>query len=87
MEEYKWYSGKYDRVFKEVMLKKSNNDMLTMLLEYILKIKINNITILNNEKLMTNVHIRSQRLDLNLDTNIGKINVEVNSTDDTYIPY
>ena len=44
MEEYKWYSGRYDRVFKEVMLKKSNNDMLTMLLEYILKIKINNIT-------------------------------------------
>ena len=87
MEEYKWYSGRYDRVFKEVMLKKSNNDLLTMLLEYILKIKINNITILNNEKLMTNVHIRSQRLDLNLDTNIGKINVEVNSTDETYIPY
>ena len=87
MEEYKWYSGRYDRVFKEVMLKKSNSDMLTMLLEHVLKIKINNITILNNEKLMTNVHIRSQRLDLNLDTNIGKINVEVNSTDETYIPY
>ena len=80
MDEYKWYSGKYDRVFKEVMLKESNRDLLTMLLEHILKVKINNITILNVEKLMTNVHIRSQRLDLNLDTNIGKINVEVNSS-------
>ena len=80
MDEYKWYSGKYDRAFKEVMLKESNRDLLTMLLEHILKVKINNITILNVEKLMTNVHIRSQRLDLNLDTNIGKINVEVNSS-------
>ena len=80
MDEYKWYSGKYDRVFKEVMLKESNRDLLTMLLEHILKVKINNITILNVEKLMTNVHIRNQRLDLNLDTNIGKINVEVNSS-------
>ena len=80
MDENKWYSGKYDRAFKEVMLKESNRDLLTMLLEHILKVKINNITILNVEKLMTNVHIRSQRLDLNLDTNIGKINVEVNSS-------
>ena len=80
MDEYKWYSGKYDRVFKEVMLKESNRDLLTMLLEHILKVKINNITILNNEKLVCNIHIRSQKLDLNLDTNIGKINVEVNSS-------
>jgi len=85
MDEIKWYSGKYDRAFKEVMLKESNRDLLTMLLEHILKIKINNITILNTEKLMSNVHIRSQRLDLNLETNIGKINVEVNSTDENYI--
>ena len=86
MDNNKWYSGKYDRAFKEVMLKESNRDLLTMLLEHILKVKINNITILNVEKLMTNVHIRAQRLDLNLDTNIGKINVEVNSTDENYIP-
>ena len=80
MDNNKWYSGKYDRAFKEVMLKESNRDLLTMLLEHILKVKINNITILNSEKLLSNIHVRSQRLDLNLDTNIGKINVEVNST-------
>ena len=80
MDEYKWYSGKYDRAFKEVMLKESNRDILTMLLEHILKVKINTITILNNEKLLSNIHLKSQRLDLNLDTNIGKINVEVNSS-------
>ena len=75
----KWYSGKYDRAFKEVMLKESNRDLLTMLLEHILKIKINKIIVLNVEKIMGNIHIKGQRLDLNLETNIGKINVEVNS--------
>ena len=86
MEDKKWYSGKYDRAFKEVMLKESNRDLLTMLLEHILKVKINNITVLNVEKLMSNIHVRSQRLDLNLDTNVGKINVEVNSSYNKYIP-
>lgn len=86
MDDKKWYSGKYDRAFKEVMLKESNRDLLTMLLEHILKIKINNITILNVEKLMSNVHIRGQRLDLNLETDKGKINVEVNSSYNKYIP-
>ena len=80
MDNYKWYSGKYDRAFKEVILKESNRDILTMLLEHILKVKINTITILNNEKILSNIHVRSQRLELNLDTNIDKINVEVNST-------
>lgn len=85
MNEDKWYSGKYDRAFKEVMLKESNRDLLTMLLEHILKVKIVTIDILNVENLMSNVHIRSQRLDLNLETNVGKINVEVNSMDESYI--
>lgn len=87
MEDYKWYSGKYDRVFKEVMLKESNRDLLTMLLEHILKIKINNITILNVEHLRSNIHIKNQRLDLYLETNIGKINVEVNSTYKSFTSY
>ena len=82
----KWYSGKYDRAFKEVMLKESNRDLLTLLLEHILKVKINNITVLNVEKLMSNIHIRGQRLDLNLETDKGKINVEVNSSYNKYIP-
>lgn len=85
MNEDKWYSGKYDRAFKEVMLKESNRDLLTMLLEHILKVKIVTIDILNVENLMSNVHIRNQRLDLNLETNVGKINVEVNSMDESYI--
>lgn len=46
------------------MLKESNRDLLTMLLEHILKVKIVTIDILNVENLMSNVHIRSQRFKL-----------------------
>lgn len=83
--EYKWYSGKYDRAFKEVMLYENNRDLLTMLLEKILNVKIEELKVINNEKLVHNVHVKNQRLDLNLKTNIGKINVEVNSSQQSYI--
>ena len=82
MEE--WYSGKYDRAFKEVMLKECNRDLLIMLLEHILKVKVLELEVINNEKILGNLHIKGQRLDLNLNTNIGKINVEVNSNDNIY---
>lgn len=85
MQEKKWYSGKYDRSFKEVMLKEENRDLLTMLIEHILKVKIENMEVINSEKLLTNVHVKGQRLDLNLKTNIGKINVELNSTNEDYV--
>ena len=32
-----------------------------------------------------NIHIKGQRLDLNLDTNVGKINLEINSSKKDYI--
>ena len=84
-EEYKWYSGKYDRCFKEVMLKESNKDLLKALLEHILKVEIYKIEIKNVEKLRENIHIKGMRVDLSLDTNVGYINVEVNSNPDEYV--
>ncbi len=83
----KWYSGRYDRAFKEVMLKEANQDILKSLLEKILNLQISSMCILNNERLRDNVHIKGQRLDLILDTNIGKINVEVNSSYKDYVRY
>lgn len=79
-----WYSGRYDRAFKEVMLKEENRDLLIMLIEHILNIKIEHLEVLNVEKYLGNTHIKGQRLDLNLKTNKGRINVEVNSNDNTY---
>ena len=81
----KWYSGKYDRAFKEVMLKENNKDILKALLEKILNVTIDELQILNVENLLGNVHVKSQRLDLNLKTNVGRINVEVNSTNYEYV--
>ncbi len=81
----KWYSGKYDRAFKEVMLEEKNKDILKALLEKILNVTIDELEVLNVEKLLGNVHVKSQRLDLNLKTNIGRINVEVNSSNYEYV--
>ncbi len=83
----KWYSGRYDRAFKEVMLKENNQDILKLLIEKILEIKIKDMRILNNERLKSNVHVKGQRLDLILSTDIGKINVEVNSHNEKYVHY
>ena len=84
-EEVKWYSGKYDRCFKEVMLKEENKDLLKLLLEHILKVEIYEIEIKNVEKLRKNIHLKGMRTDLSLKTNIGYINVEVNSNPEEYV--
>ena len=85
MKDKKWYSGKYDRTFKEVMLYEKNRDLLKMVLEKILSVTIENLEVLNVEKVTGNIHVKGKRLDLNLKTNIGKINVEVNSYDEDYV--
>ena len=56
-----------------------------MLLEKILDIDIYDIEVLNVESIIGNIHVKGKRLDLNLKTNIGKINVEVNSTNKDYV--
>ena len=83
--EIKWYSGKYDACFKEIMLKESNKDLLKLLLEHILKVEIYKIEIKNVEKLRENIHIKGMRTDLSLNTNIGYINVEINSNPEEYV--
>ena len=51
----KFYTGKYDRAFKEVMLNEKNKDLLKLLLEHILKVEINNIEISPNERNSRNI--------------------------------
>ena len=81
----KFYTCKYDRAFKEVFAKKENKDILSKLLESILKVKINDIEYLNLERNVDNINIARKHLDLYLNTDIGKIQVEVNSTDKDYV--
>ena len=75
----KFYTCKNDRAFKEVFMKKDNKDILKALLESILKVEINDIEYLNLEKNVDNVNVRRKHFDLHLSTNIGSIQVEVNS--------
>lgn len=83
--EYKFYTCKYDRAFKEVFAKEENKDILSKLLESILKVEITKIEFLNLERNVDNVNIARKHLDLYLETNIGKIQVEINSSNKSYV--
>ena len=84
MKNNKFYTCKYDRVFKEIMLNENNKDLLKWLLESILKVEITSLKIKNLERNSSNIHLKKKILDALLDTNIGKIEIEVNSTNEEY---
>ena len=81
----KFYTCKYDRAFKEIFMREENKDILTKLLESILKVEINEIKYLNVERNSGNIYVKGKRFDLYLNTNIGKIQVEVNSEMNKYV--
>ena len=85
MENKKFYTCKFDRAFKEVFMKEENKDILKALLESILKLEILDIEYLNLEKNVDNINIKRKYFDLFLNTNIGKIQVEVNGGLKQYI--
>ena len=81
----KFYSCKYDRAFKEVFLKERNKDLLKVLLESILKLKIKGIKLIPNELNEENLLVRRKTLDALIETDIGKIGIEVNSNNRPYV--
>ena len=85
MIEEKFYTCKYDKPFKEIMLKEENKDVLKKLLENILKIKIKEIEINNQERNTGNIKIRRKHLHALLTTNEGKIEIEVNTSNEKYV--
>lgn len=85
IEEKKFYTCKYDRAFKEVFMKEENQDILKKVLESILKVEIKKIKYLNQERNVDNIHVRRKHLDLNLETDIGHIEVEVNTSNEFYV--
>lgn len=66
-------------------MKEENQDILKKVLESILKVEIRKIKYLNLERNVDNIHIRRKHLDLNLETNIGYIEVEVNTSKERYV--
>ncbi|MBQ3306678.1 MAG: PD-(D/E)XK nuclease family transposase [Bacilli bacterium] len=81
----KYYTCKYDRVFKDIFLDSNDTSLLKGLLESILKVDIRSIKIQNNELTEDNIVIRRKHLDALLETNEGIINIEINATRDDYI--
>ena len=64
---------------------KKNKDILVGLLECILKVKIKEIEYLNLERNSGNVHVMRKHLDLNLETDIGRLEIEVNASHAKYV--
>ena len=83
--EDKYYTCKYDRPFKEIFLKEKNKDMLKALLELVLNIKINEIEVKPNERNTGNLKVRRKTYDALLETDKGKIEIEVNATSEKYL--
>ena len=80
-----FYTCKNDRAFKEVFLKPDNSDLLKALLEFILKIKIDELEIRKTELLSGNVNIKDKRVDAIVHTGNKKIEIEINSQNKDYL--
>ena len=81
----KFYTCRNDRAFKEVFLNPNNSDLLKVLLEFILKIKIDKLEIKKTELLSGNVNIKDKRVDAIVHTGNKKIEIEINSQNKDYL--
>ena len=80
-----FYTCKNDRAFKEVFLNPNNSDLLKVLLEFILKIKIDKLEVKKPELLSGNVNIKDKRVDAIVHTGNKKIEIEINSQYEKYL--
>ena len=80
-----FYTCRNDRAFKEVFLNPNNSDLLKALLEFILKIKIDELEIRKTELLSGNVNIKDKRVDAIVHTGNKKIEIEINSQNKDYL--
>ena len=76
---------KYDCAFKELFMKEENKDLLEVILKEALDMDVKVIEYLNLEQNNNNTHVRRKHFDLYVDTDIGKILVEVNTSRDKYV--
>ena len=83
--ENKFYTCKYDKPFKEIMLKKSNEDILKALLKSILNVEIKDIEINSPEATVGNLNVKAKNFDCLLTTEKGKIEIELNAESVDYV--
>ena len=81
----KFYTCKYDKAFKEIMMKKENLNILKKVLETILNIEITNIELQPLNLNTNNIYVRGKEVDLLVTTKQGKIEIEVNTYYQDYV--
>ena len=77
--EKKFYTAKYDAVFKAIFCSPKNKDLLQTLLERCLNTKVSIISIMAPEILKKNVYVKNKTLDVLVKAKGYLINVEINS--------
>ena len=80
-----FYTCKYDKAFKEIMMKKENFNILKKVLESILEVTIEKIELQPLHIPTGNIHIKGKEVDLLVITEQGKIEVEVNTYYNDYV--
>ena len=81
----KFYTCKNDSAFKEIFGNIKNKKLLIWLLERILQVSINKLTYLNVERNNNDLVTKRKRLDILVETNVGRINIEMNATNKEYL--
>ncbi len=80
-----FYTCKYDKAFKEIMMKEENFNILKKVLETILKVRIQEIKLQPLNLNTGNIHIKGKEVDLLVITEQGKIEAEVNTYYNDYV--
>ena len=81
----KFYTCKNDSAFKEIFGNIKNKKLLIWLLERILQVRIDELTYLNVERNNNDLVTKRKRLDILVETNVGRINIEMNATNKEYL--
>ena len=81
----KFYTCKNDSAFKEIFGNIKNKKLLIWLLERILQVRIDELTYLNVERNNNDLVTKRKRLDILVETNAGRINIEMNATNKEYL--
>ena len=85
IETKPFYTCKYDKAFKEIMMKEENFEILKKVLESILEVTIEKIELQPLHIPTCNIHLKGKEVDLLVVTNQGKIEVEVNTYYNDYV--
>ena len=85
IETKPFYTCKYDKAFKEIMMNEENFNILKKVLETILKVRIQEIKLQPLNLNTGNIHIKGKEVDLLVITEQGKIEVEVNTYYNDYV--